>query len=429
MSVKRRLNRRFIQPACVKMKVLVIATDIWPTAARISISLAQVGFRVATVSPARGLVRAMRAVTDHYTYSPSDGPGSIAAAIRAWRPDFLVCTDDQAVKHLHNLHAMASRYSDPDSQSLVQLIEISLGNPKWFPAAEQKSLFMTIASRAGVRCPRTWVVSDDRDAALLSRAPYPVLAKADGTCGGRGVRVVENEGQARGTIFELSLPISWPDQVKRPIAKSFGAWKIRWRRSRTICLQERVSGRPANRAVACRDGTVLAGVSVEAVETLHEFGPASVVRLIEHPEMTAIAKTMVEHLQLSGLVGFDFILDSSNNAWLIEMNPRVTPICHLHLPDGTSLPATIYSQMTAQPVAREPPTVSTDIVVLFPGGLWQSDRSRDPASVYSSSFHDVPWDELELIEACLNYKPSKGLRRRASKLLAIRGHTSKLLKS
>jgi hypothetical protein len=411
------------------MKVLVIATDIWPTAARISISLAQVGFGVATVSPARGLVRAIRAVSNHYTYNPWNGLGSIAAAIRAWRPDFLVCTDDQAVKHLHDLHAMASGRSDPDSQSLVQLIEISLGNPKWFPAAEQKSLFMMIASQSGVRCPRTWLVSDDRDAPLLSRAPYPVLAKADGTCGGRGVRVVENEGQARDTIFELSLPISWPDQVKRPLAKSFGAWKIRWGRGRAICLQERVSGRPANRAVACRDGTVLAGVSVEAVETLHEFGPASVVRLIEHPEMTAIAKTMVERLQLSGLVGFDFILDSSNNAWLIEMNPRVTPICHLHLADGTSLPATIYSQMTAQPVAREPPPVSADIVVLFPGGLWQSDRSRDPASLYSSSFHDVPWDELELIQACLNYKPGKGLRRHASKLLAIRGHTSKLLKS
>jgi predicted ATP-grasp superfamily ATP-dependent carboligase len=31
---------------------------------------------------------------------------------------------------------------------------------------------------------------------------------------------------------------------------------------------------------------------------------------------------MVERLNLSGFVGFDFVLDSSNQAWLIEMNPR-----------------------------------------------------------------------------------------------------------
>ncbi|HVX77223.1 MAG TPA: ATP-grasp domain-containing protein [Bradyrhizobium sp.] len=411
------------------MKVLIVATDVWPTAARISISLAQVGFRVATVSPARGLVRKIKAVTDHYTYSPWDGSGSIAAAIRAWRPELLVCTDDQAVKHLHDLHGTASRLLDVDSRSLMQLIETSLGNPKWFHAAEQKSVFMTIASQAGVRCPRTWVISDDDDASLPERAPYPILVKADGTCGGKGVRAVENECQAQDAIVELSLPINWPDRVKRSIAKSIAISGIRWKRHRTICLQQQISGRPANRAVACHQGNVLAGISVEALETQHRFGPASIVRVIEHPEMAAIAKTMVERLQLSGLVGFDFILDSRNNAWLIEMNPRVTPICHLHLADGTNLPAEVFSKMTAQSVAPKPPIVSSDTVVLFPGGLWQSNRSSGLSSLYLSSFHDVPWDEPELTRACINYKQRKGLRRHASKLLGIRELTSKPLES
>jgi glutathione synthase/RimK-type ligase-like ATP-grasp enzyme len=411
------------------MKVLIVATDVWPTAARISISLAQVGFQVATVSPAGALVRTTRAVTNHYSYSPWDGLASIATAIRAWQPDFLVCTDDHAVKHLHDLHAAASRLLDVDSQSLAQLIETSLGNPKWFPVAEQKSLFMTIASQAGVRCPRTWMISDVNNTLLPPRVPYPILVKADGTCGGRGVRLVENEGEARDAIAELSLPIDWPDRVKRLIAKSNGILRIGSRRHRTVCLQEQVPGRSANRAVVCHEGRVLAGVSVEALETQHEFGPASIVRLIEHPEMTAIANTLVERLQLSGFVGFDFILDSESNVWLIEMNPRVTPICHLHLADGTSLPATIFSKMTALPVTPKPPIVSADTVVLFPGGLWRSNRSRSLSSVYLSSFHDVPWDEPELVRACINYKPSNGLRGHASRLLRIRGQTSKPLRS
>jgi glutathione synthase/RimK-type ligase-like ATP-grasp enzyme len=399
------------------MKILIVATDVWPTAARISIALAQIGFHVAAISPAGSLVRTIKAVTNHYTYGAWEGSGSIAAAIRAWQPDLLVCTDDQAVKHLHDLHAIASK--DVDSRSLLQLIETSLGNPTWFLAAEQKSMFMTIAGEAGVRCPRTWVIADDRHAPLPSRVPYPILVKADGTCGGKGVRVVANEHQARDAITELSLPISWPDRIKRPIAKSIGISRINRRRQRTVCLQEQVPGRPANRAVACHEGSVLAGVSVEALETQHELGPASIVRVIEHPEMTAIAKTMVERLQLSGFVGFDFMLDPKNNAWLIEMNPRVTPICHLHLADGTSLPAAIFSKMTGQGAAPRPPIVSADTVVLFPGGLWQSNRSCRLSSVYLSSYHDVPWDEPELIRACINYKPSNGFRRHASKLLGI----------
>src|ERR1700752_3958955 len=120
------------------MKVLIVATNVWPTAARISISLAQVGFVVATLSPARSLARTVRAVSNHYTYNPWDRLGSIGAAIRAWSPDLLVCTDDRAVKHLHDLHARASRLASADSHSLVRLIETSLGDPAWFPSVDQK---------------------------------------------------------------------------------------------------------------------------------------------------------------------------------------------------------------------------------------------------------------------------------------------------
>jgi predicted ATP-grasp superfamily ATP-dependent carboligase len=133
--------------------------------------------------------------------------------------------------------------------------------------------------------------------------------------------------------------------------------------------------------------------------------------------MTAAAAAVVERLQLSGFIGFDFILDSTNRAWLLEMNPRVTPICHLRLADGTNLPATIFSHMTGETVISKPPIVNAETVVLFPGGLTQSHRSCSLSSVYLSSFHDVPWDDPELVRACINYKFSNSLRKRALKLL------------
>ncbi len=406
----RRPRSRFVGVRA--MKILIVATHAWPLTARISIALAQVGFQVATISPAGSFVRKIRAVTIHYTYGTWTARASIVAAIRAWRPDLLVCTDDQAVKHLHDLYAVASTLPDVDSRSLANLIETSLGSPASFPAAAQKSIFMTSASKAGVRCPRTWVIPDDHNEPIVPRVPYPILVKADGTFGGQGVRIVGNEDQARIAIIELTLPTNLPNRIKRHVARAIFKSGIKQRRHRAVCLQDQLIGRPANRAVICYQGRVLAGISVEALETQHENGgrlPSFAP--IEHAEMTAIAKTMVEHLQLSGFVGFDFILDAKNNAWLIEMNPRVTPICHLHLTDGTSLPATLFSRMTGQSSAPYPPIVSAETVVLFPGGLWQSNRSCDLSSVYLSSYHDVPWGEPELIRACINNRPSNGFKR------------------
>ena len=105
------------------MKVLVVATHVWPTAARISVALAQVGFDVAAIAPNKSLVRTVECATAQYTYFNNRPLASIAAAIRAWQPSFLVCADDNAVKHLHDLHATASTRPDADAMLLVQLIE------------------------------------------------------------------------------------------------------------------------------------------------------------------------------------------------------------------------------------------------------------------------------------------------------------------
>jgi len=384
------------------MKALIVATHIWPAAARASIALAQVGFSVASIAPAQSLVRTVTRVARHYTYTPRRALDLIARAIKDWQPDLLVCTDDQAVKHLHDLHAGASRLPHAVGGPLKTLIEISLGHPSSFPAAAQKSLFMKMACNAGVRCPKTWMIANDQDDLSIPHTPYPIMVKSDGTFGGQGVRRVESEQQARLAILEFTLPLNFPDRVKRPLAKLIARLGMKLSRQRTVCLQEEVIGRPANRAVVCFKGKVLAGLSVEALETQHDLGPASIVRLIQHQEMTAIAEKMVDRLQLSGFIGFDFVLDSKNVAWLIEMNPRVTPICHLHLKDGTSLPGSIIAEMTGCSSIPKAPVVSAETVVLFPGGFWNLHRDSYLSSVYMSSYHDVPWDEPNLIRGCIN---------------------------
>jgi hypothetical protein len=180
---------------------------------------------------------------------------------------------------------------------------------------------------------------------------------------------------------------------------------------RTISLQQYIPGRPSNRAVVCWKGKVLAGISVEAVEVKHKYGPASVVKLIDHSEMALVAEHTVKCLGLSGFVGFDFVLDSTNQAWIIEMNSRVTPIGHFSLADGTNLAGSLYTQMTGlRPLSRLAP-IDHGLIALFPNEI-----ERAASSEYLQTCqHDVPWSEPEVVRSALD----QALRTRNSRRVRI----------
>jgi predicted ATP-grasp superfamily ATP-dependent carboligase len=362
-----------------RQRVMVVTTQTWPTGARICVALSKVGFEVAAVTPLRGLIRKATLIRTRYTYWPFRPRASLLHAVRDWSPDFLVCVDDEAVRQLHDLHRRETTCGNGTSK-IASLIEFSLGKPAAFAQARERSTFILSSQCAGVRCPKTIVVSDqDTLESSLGSVTYPIVVKADGTYGGLGVGLAKDEIEARKLVDTLA------------------------RGQRTVSMQEYIVGRPANRAVVCLEGKVLAGISVEALETRFDFGPASVVRVIDQPEMTAAADRMVAHLGLSGFVGFDFILDRENRAWLLEMNARVTPTCHICFADGTDLPAALYQRMSGVKVTRTAPSELKNTIVLFPQGLLPSRQSLPLSPTYLASYHDVPWEEPALVRASLDF--------------------------
>src|SRR6202008_4274849 len=98
---------------------------------------------------------------------------------------------------------------------------------------------------------------------------------------------------------------------------------------------------------------------------------------VDHPEMATVCERMVKRLHLSGFVGFDFMIDSANRAWLLEMNPRVTQTCHFSLADGTDLAGTLYAQMKNQLPRPRPASINRDQIALFPNEI-----IRAPSSSY-----------------------------------------------
>ena len=400
-----------------KATVLVIATFNTAIAARISMALADVGFRVATLTPRGHPVRRLRKISNHFKYHTRSQLKSIVRALDRLSPDLLVCADDFAVRALQILHQRTAASADKARRNISKLIELSLGPATSFPAMRNKSDFLALTEIEGLRTPKTIIIPANR---TLESAPpqlsYPIVIKADQSYGGKCVRFANSDAGVRAAVWELQTPTTWRSIFRRFFGAVFGSETLRLFRlplRRTINLQQYIVGRPSNRAVICWKGKVLAGISVETLEVTHESGPASVVRLIDHREMTIAAEHMVKRLELSGFVGFDFVLDSFNQAWMIELNPRVTPICQFCLADGTNLAGSLYTQMTGLRPRSTPATITRSPIALFPNEV-----VRCPSGEYlQSSQHDVPWNEPELVCSVLSEALRVGIGRRVRTFL------------
>ena len=132
------------------------------------------------------------------------------------------------------------------------------------------------------------------------------------------------------------------------------------RKNAAISVQKAVTGQPANCSAFAWRGEVSGVLSVVTLQTLHAFGIATIVRPVENPAMRRAAVLIARALNLSGFFGLDFILqDGGERAWVLELNPRPTPISHFALGAGRDLVAALISKVNGRqqedrPVAFQP---------------------------------------------------------------------------
>jgi glutathione synthase/RimK-type ligase-like ATP-grasp enzyme len=384
-------------------RLLVVSTNTWPSAGQVASALALAGFQVAIVCPSRSPAYRLRKLRARFPYRSSTSLASINSAIAAWLPDVIVCADDEAVRGLHYLYFKASQTMDePNSKRLMNLIESSLGSCRGILTAMSKSEVSSLAKSLGIACPRTTILTDRASLAREeSGVTFPVIIKTDDASGGLGTRVANNRLELRAAIVELSLPYNWPFSLKRLIGRCLGRafcyWLPLW--PRKMGMQQYVAGRPCNRAVVCWNGKVLAGITVDVLATSYEFGPATLVKVIDHPDVTAAAEKIVAELGLSGFIGFDFILDSGNNAWFLEVNPRATPICHI-CANGQDLAGSLFILMTGMRPRAVYHAIHQDTFTLFPGVPLRAKRKVGNINEEIDAFDDAPDDEPEFVRAC-----------------------------
>ena len=391
----------------MKPKILLATTCRWFSAARLVMAFADSGCQVEIVAPPGHPATKAKALAHRHSFRGLAPYASFRAAIKASQPDLVVPCDDLSTLHLQHL-CSTTRINDSASERVVNILLKSLGPAEVFPTIASRSNLIGVAHSEGVRAPATARIDSLASLDSWTRAHgFPLVLKSDGSAGGRGVQVVRTPDEAKRAFLQLSEPPLVARAIKRALFDQDRTLiqSCLQRQVPTINAQSYVLGRDATTSVACWKGRILASISVEVVRTQSERGPASVLRVINHAEMSTCAERIVRRLSLSGLLGFDFVVDETGDANLIEMNARATQTCHLPLGTGRNLPLALACALNGQDAPVSTSVTDRNLIALIQE--WQS----NPASAYlHSAFHDVPWSEPRLVKICVDQQISANAR-------------------
>jgi hypothetical protein len=382
-------------------KILLVCTCRWFTTARLAKALLSSGCDVEVIAPRNHPVTKLRAAISVHRFHALAPLRSIAASIARTQPDLIIPCDESAVGHVHRLYQRMLQLREP-KDSADAVFEYSLGARSTFDVATSRTNLAVVAREQGIKVAATAEVRTVDDLTdWFARNECPAVVKADGTYGGRGVRIVHSVTEAEHAFRILSVPPSPAEALRRAVVNRDMNYLLPClRRVRPVVnIQRFIAGQDANTTVASWKGKVVSAISALVVRKSEPNGPASVVQIVDNREMLAAAERIVDSLRLSGLFGFDFIIDGdTGHAFLIELNARATQMCHLSLGVGRDLPASLRAAVSGEPLREVSGVTEADLVALFP-----QEWLRDPSSAFlNTAYHDVPWSEPALIRASLD---------------------------
>lgn len=376
-------------------RVLLATTGQLPSTARLAMELHDAGAHVSLVAPKNHPAKALTFLTDLAVYRAVAPQRSLEAALMRFKPDIVIPCDERTVRDLHALWR-ATR-----SQYIKLLIEKSTAPAASFAAITSRAALLALAQRQGARVPSSMALPDiETLSEWVKGNPAPFVLKADGSWAGFGVRIISNAAAATDAFARMTRPASGRLAFRESLLEGnhFCIRSWLWRERPAMSVQGYIDGWPANVGVACWQGEVLAAICAESVATTSATGPSTVARIIHNDEMIDTAKRVVMALGLSGMIGFDFMIEAATGvAYLIEMNPRNTPICSMRFGPGRDLGEALVARLALRPVRERPPRTERDIVVFFPD-TWR----EDPANHFlHSGYHDVPWEEPGLVRVLM----------------------------
>lgn len=389
------------------LRILLTDTKRWAVGPRLGHAFASMGCQVAMLCPREGHpAHQLTAIQRLYAYRGADLVGSLEAAIHHFDPHLVLPTCDRGVRHLHRLYVSAKENSD---RRTLDCIERSLGPAASFPVVASRYRLMMLAAEEGIAIPETVAIENEDDLRRAGRLGFPLAIKASGTWGGAGVKIAGSAEEAVEAFRELVGRSRVPWLVKELLLNRDRANTVDdWRQGRpSIVAQKWIEGHPANCAVACRDGKVLAGVAVEVLATNGEIGPASLVEVVPGDNMMDAATRIARRLKLQGFIGLDFMIErGTGTAYLIEMNARCTQVASLTMGKGHNLPAAMCASLNGMEEPETEAMTRLRRIAYFPKpSEWADPEGNAPEPSYH---YDLPANEPAFVERMLNQWPDRG---------------------
>ena len=370
--------------------LLVSTATQWYGAARMSRCLAKAGFTVSLLTPRNSPAEKSRFIS-HFGYlpdsaTPIDWVHAFAAMVETTSPHIVLPCDDTALRLMQTL-VLAPPQDLPSAQhlQLAALIATSLGTPAHYRASIDKTLISPLAESLGIRVPPYIVTSDLGEVqSFVLRHGYPLVLKRRYSSAGQGVAVCNSHAEVTREFATLSQP----DRIELDDTPD-----------NAVLAQAYVPGRThyhnsvAWQGVACRGCCRADGVDFARP------GERRAVFLLAG--IAPISATLATGLGLSGIYVPEFIVhETTGDAYLIEVNRRMTQGTHRSAVFGLDLGAALYAA-----VNDLPQTTRADLdpgeehfVAHFP-----LEWMRDSDSPYLREYPvDVPWDEPELMRALIS---------------------------
>jgi biotin carboxylase len=369
--------------------VLIATTTWWPIASRLAVVLTEMGVPVAIVCPHGNPALALNDRLLCSFYNPIAPCRALADALARSGCHLVIACDDRVIAHLHSLHT-----THPE---LRPVIERSIGPSSSYKIIESRVALLAFAAEAGLRVPETHAVPNSGALVALAGAmPFPWFMKLDGTWGGAGVRRVDDLAGARRSWLQFGRLAGTVSALKQFIINrnQYPLLPMPRQKPARICVQQLIEGRPANVIATAWNGEVVGAICFAALQTRSPFGTAVVVRAIDQPEMLEHARVLAHRLRLSGYFGLDFVIEERTGAaFLIEMNPRTTPLGHLRIGPQHDLPGALIGRAMAQPIPPVDVLAGNQVVALFPDAR----NFGVEQELLASAFQDIPVTRPELV--------------------------------
>ena len=380
-------------------KVLIIAMNKqWIGISRLPSGLARAGFTIYALCPKGSYLSLTKYLNKAilfpiFTYSRSKIIYLyILYALIKFRPDLIIPGDEEAILVLQNLYYNCLKF--PYFKKISHLIRKSLSDREFDKMIFSKSAFLNYCEKWKVQAPRNIEVKSMADAQSSAiQLGYPVVLKLDAGYGGSGVFICQNEKDLNKYFH--SIKKHSPFKRLTYVIKNLFFITI-FDKELKISVQQYIKGTSGHVSFCALNGKLLAANPMLGIRTYPgATGPSSVSQGFDNNLLLQFAQTVASKLNYNGFGSLDFMCDEiNNNLFIIELNSRPTPTCHLSSHVVTNDLCSIYYK------AINKEKIAENSFKAFTIAMYPNEQNRDPNSHFlKEAYHDVPFDDVQLMNA------------------------------